>query len=36
LTWNIAATIMILIGIALVIQTRRSLLKMKEEASDAQ
>jgi uncharacterized membrane protein len=36
LTWNIAATIMILIGITLVIQTRRSLLKMKEDASNAQ
>ncbi|TVX77786.1 DUF2243 domain-containing protein [Peribacillus simplex] len=36
LIWNIAATIMILIGITLVIQTRRSLLKTKEDARNAQ
>lgn len=36
LIWNIAATVMILIGISLIIRTRRSLLKMKAEGRYAQ
>ncbi|MFH0066925.1 DUF2243 domain-containing protein [Peribacillus sp. NPDC056705] len=36
LIWNIAAAIMILIGITIVILTRSSLLKMKEDGRHAQ